>query len=92
MSDDSLQQELATLYAETMALQILFVSFCSAIMTSGNGSNNAIVETFDKATDTLTAMQMRLGDMADIRHTGGAARIVEELRAAVFRPAASLLP
>jgi len=85
MSDDSLQQELATLYAETMALQILFVTFCSAIVASGTASTAAaVVETFDKAADILTAMQMRLGDIADVRHTGGAVRIVEELRTAVF--------
>lgn len=88
MSDESfesLRREFSTLYAETLALQMLFVSLCSAIILSGGTSTDVIAQAFDKATDFLTAMQIRFGDLADVRHTGGAVKVVEELRTAVFQ-------
>lgn len=77
-----MERELDTLYAETLALQTLFVGLCKSL--SKTGMNGAIVEAFDYAENFATVTAVKLGTNARAGHTLKAVEIIEALRVAVI--------
>jgi hypothetical protein len=87
MADDSdaLQRQITNLQAQTLALEALFVSVLSELLAAGAVSPALVRSAFDNATDIMTATQLKLGDRAAVGHIGGAAQIVDKLRAAILK-------
>jgi 5,10-methenyltetrahydromethanopterin hydrogenase len=82
---DRLQRQITHLQAQTLALEALFVGVVSELMASGGLSQAVVRNALDNAADIVTATQMKLGDRAEVGHTGGAAQIVDKLRAAILK-------
>ena len=87
MTDDSdaLRRQITNLQAQTLALEALFVGFVSELMASGAAPRATVRNALDNAADIITATQMKLGDRAEVGHTGGAAQIVDKLRGAILK-------
>ncbi|MGE5538284.1 MAG: hypothetical protein ACM30I_06685 [Gemmatimonas sp.] len=82
---DALRRQVTNLQAQTLALEALIVSIVSELMTNGAVSPQLVRNAFDNAADIITATQMKLGDRAEVAHTGGAAQIVDKLRGALLK-------
>jgi hypothetical protein len=78
------KQEIESLYAEALALQIILVNVLSRLRAVDPALAAAIAAGLDDATDQVEHIAISLGKAASPEHTVKALRIVEELRATIL--------
>lgn len=82
MPERDLQNELDSLRAETLALQLILIALLSKMLATSH-VGQIVIPSLDQAADRATITAMAARDRVSPEHTGKALEIVEQLRTAI---------
>jgi hypothetical protein len=77
------QQQIESLHAETLALQVILVKVLGRLRTADPALAAAIATGLNDAANQVEDIAIRFGKTASPEHTVKAIRVVEELRTAI---------
>lgn len=82
MPERDLQSELDSLYAQTLALELVLFALLSRMLPTSH-VGQIVVPSLNEAADRAADCAVIMGDRASPEHSGRALEIVEELRKAI---------